>query len=97
MPFASSSGIESRSFVLRSGKAANAQCVTVSPILTGRRSAGRYAMIDLMRRTYNVRELCDVLEVSRSAYARVVIDDLQKSHNRTAPGNRRKQSAIYSL
>lgn len=51
-------------------------------------------MIDLMRRTYNVRELCDVLEVSRSAYARVVIDDLQKSHNRTAPGNRRKQSAF---
>lgn len=27
-------------------------------------------------------------------YTRVVIDDLQKSHNRTAPGNRRKEKAF---
>ena len=27
-------------------------------------------------------------------YTRVVIDDLQKSHSRTAPGNRRKEGAF---
>jgi hypothetical protein len=30
-------------------------------------------------------------------YTRVVIDDLQKSHDRTAPGNRRQEAAFVSF
>ena len=50
------------------------------------------------RRGASVRHVQELLGHSSidttQIYTRVVIDDLQKSHNRTAPGNRRKEAAF---
>jgi integrase/recombinase XerD len=53
---------------------------------------------EMLRGGASVRHVQELLGHSSidttQIYTRVVIDDLQKSHNRTAPGNRRKEAAF---
>ncbi|MBT61850.1 MAG: hypothetical protein CML13_01390 [Puniceicoccaceae bacterium] len=46
----------------------------------------------------HVRELLGHSSIdTMQDYIRVVIDDLQKSHSRAAPGNRRQEKRLYTL